>query len=54
MAFLGLDFLQANKYVLSADSGLRLNNKKYSTIVQKVPFRVIRGVMSANIMSSGL
>ncbi len=39
---LGLDFLQANKYVLSADSGLRLNNKKYSTIVQKVPFRVIR------------
>ncbi|MES9883969.1 MAG: reverse transcriptase family protein, partial [Sedimenticola sp.] len=39
---LGLDFLQANKYVLSADSGLRLNKKKYSTIVQKVPFRAIR------------
>ncbi len=39
---LGLDFLQANRYILSADSGLRLNKKRYNTIVQKVPFRAIR------------
>ncbi|MCG7870380.1 MAG: hypothetical protein JAY74_28925 [Candidatus Thiodiazotropha taylori] len=39
---LGLDFLQAHNYVLCANSGLKLNNKKYKTIIEKVSLRAIR------------
>ncbi len=39
---LGLDFLQAHKYVLSAENGLKLNNRKYPTIIQKVNLRAIK------------
>ncbi len=38
---LGLDFLQAHSYVLSAENGLKLNKKKYPTLVQKVNLRAI-------------
>ncbi|MCG8033309.1 MAG: DDE-type integrase/transposase/recombinase [Candidatus Thiodiazotropha taylori] len=39
---LGLDFLQAHNYVLGAESGLKLNKKKYKTVIQKVPLRAIK------------
>ena len=39
---LGLDFLQAYNYVLGAEFGLKLNKKKYKTVIQKVPLRAIR------------
>lgn len=39
---LGLDFLQAHNYVLSAESGLKLNKKKYPTLIEKVSMRAIR------------
>ena len=34
---IGLNFLQANDYAMGAKSGLRLNNRKYETVVEKVP-----------------
>ena len=39
---IGLDFLQFHDYVLSAKSGLRLNNRKYRTVTESVPFRAVR------------
>lgn len=39
---IGLDFLQFHDYVLSAKSGLRLNNRKYMTVTESVPFRAVR------------
>ena len=39
---LGLDFLQAHNYVLGAEFGLKLNKKKYKTVIQKVPLHAIR------------
>ena len=39
---LGLDFLQNHNYALSALSGLKLNKKRYSTNVHRVPYRAIR------------
>ena len=39
---LGLDFLQAHNYNLGAEFGLKLNKKKYKTVIEKVPLRAIR------------
>ena len=39
---IGLDFLQFHDYVVSAKSGLRLNNRKYRTVTESVPFRAVR------------
>lgn len=39
---IGLDFLQFHDYVLGAKTGLRLNNRKYTTVIEKVPFRAVR------------
>ena len=39
---IGLDFLQFHDYVLSAKSGLRLNNRKYRTVTESVPFRAVQ------------
>ena len=39
---IGLDFLQFHDYVLSAKSGLRLNNRKYRMVTESVPFRAVR------------
>lgn len=39
---IGLDFLQFHDYVLGAKTELRLNNRKYTTVVERVPFRAVR------------
>lgn len=39
---IGLDFLQFHDYVLGAKTGLKLNGRKYNTVVEKVPFRAVR------------
>ena len=46
---IGLDFLQANDYVMGAKSGLRLNNRKYETVVEKVPLRAVRVICKENV-----
>ena len=39
---LGQDFLQAHNFVIGAEFDLKLNKKKYKTIIQKVPLRANR------------
>ena len=39
---IGLDFLQFHDYMLGAKTGLRLNNRKYTTFIERVPFRAVR------------
>ena len=47
---LGLDFLQAQSYALCANSGLKLDNRKYKTIIQKVSLRAIRTLCKETII----
>ena len=42
MDYWDLIFLQAHNYHLGAEFGLKLNKKKYKTVIQKVPLRAIR------------
>ena len=43
--FIGLDLLQFHDYVLGEKRGLRLNNRKYTTFNEKVPFRAVRVIV---------
>ncbi|MCG8112852.1 MAG: RNase H-like domain-containing protein [Candidatus Thiodiazotropha taylori] len=47
---LGLDFLQAHSYSLSSESGLKLNKRKYKTIIQKVHLRAVRVICKDTIV----
>lgn len=39
---IGLDFLQFHDYVSCAKTGLRLNNQRFRTVVERVPFRAVQ------------
>ena len=47
---IGLDFLQCHDYMMGAKSGLKLNNKKYDTIVEKVPLRAVRVICRDDVL----
>lgn len=46
---IGLDFLQFHNYVLSAKAGLKLNNRKYMTVTERVPFRAVRVICKEEV-----
>jgi len=50
---IGMDFLHINDYQLSARKGLRLNNKKISTIIERVPLRAVRITTNSRITIPG-
>jgi len=50
---IGMDFLHMNDYQLSARNGLRLNNRKVSTVVEKVPLRAVRITTNSRIKIPG-
>ena len=47
---IGLDFLQTHEYMLGAKAGLRLDNRKYDTIIEKVPLRAVRVICREDVI----
>ena len=47
---IGLDFLQTLEYMLGAKAGLRLDNRKYDTIIEKVPLRAVRVICQEDVI----